>query len=1054
MSKRSLIGTYTAPQLFLEPETEENSTEKHVVQKDDYKAQKHNRLINVDQIASYKERMAQLARSREQKQKALEEQQDPENGSDTKRAKIEPKLVKFVVASESEPPEPKDSSKALAVKQELAEVSVADVVYPVYNGVKLTNEALDALLPSGFVAVALPDQSLEKKDESGFYVVPLKVSSAHTVNDTLPEYEGITMRKEDIKYFSSLINVTIDEIADAEDRKKFRAMELVFKIKNGTPIIRKKAMKAINVSAKDLGSNVLFAVVLPLMLEPSLDLADRYIVTKLLGRLVYQLQDAIRPYTHQIITALAPSLIDEDLILRLETKDVISNVARTAGFANMVSSLRPDLDHADEYVRNLTARVFAIVASALGLAKVLPFVKAVIRLKKSWQARHTGIRIVHHICILLGGGNGALILPFLAQLIEVLQPGLTDELVSVRTATANTTALLGESVKPYGAEAFEILLEPVWNGLKSHRGRSLAAFLRCMGSIIPLMSHNPEYIEYSNYYTRELMNVMAREFSSPDDDMKKSLLRVLTTMPLSKVLFPDYKKKILTPFFLNFWTRRVALDSAQLSRLVVDATALVAQKLDVPAIFEKLVPYAKDDNEGLRRMACDAIGKILNVIPEAVMEIDVEFDTRLVDSVLFAFQEQKQPHPVYLLAFGIVCKVLGLRVKPHIALILSTMLYRIKSSEAEVRQQAADLIATIADTIQLCSGGDDTVMRKLILFLYELLGEVYPEVLGSIIGALYGCLNALERDALLTLDNPSVNVLLPTLTPILKNRQEKVQEQCIKLVGLIAKRNAETINAKEWMRVCFDLLDMLKSQRRRIRVAANATFGDIARTIGPLDVLLMLLNNLQMQERQLRVCTAVAIGIVAETCSPFTVLPALMNEYRYPDKNVQNGVLKAMSFLFEYLDGSTSKDYLFAIAPLLEDALTDRDQVHRQIASTVVRNLALNCYGLAHDDYHDVFIHFLNLVIPNIFETSPHVIIRILECLDSLRIVLGPGVFMNYIWNGLFQAASKVRAPYWKVYNSAYVQGCDSLVPYYPRLDGIPGGAQVDYRVEELDVWM
>ena len=48
-------------------------------------------------------------------------------------------------------------------------------------------------------------------------------------------------------------------------------------------------------------------------------------------------------------------------------------------------------------------------------------------------------------------------------------------------------------------------------------------------------------------------------------------------------------------------------------------------------------------------------------------------------------------------------------------------------------------------------------------------------------------------------------------------------------------------------------------------------------------------------------CTTVAIAIVAETCSPFTVLPALMNEYRVPELNVQNGVLKALSFLFEYI---------------------------------------------------------------------------------------------------------------------------------------------------------
>ena len=62
-----------------------------------------------------------------------------------------------------------------------------------------------------------------------------------------------------------------------------------------------------------------------------------------------------------------------------------------------------------------------------------------------------------------------------------------------------------------------------------------------------------------------------------------------------------------------------------------------------------------------------------------------------------------------------------------------------------------------------------------------------------------------------------------------------------------------------------------------------------------------------------------AIAIVAETCGPFTVLPALMNEYRLPELNVQNGVLKALSFLFEYI-GEMGKDCLLYTSPSPRDA--------------------------------------------------------------------------------------------------------------------------------------
>lgn len=101
--------------------------------------------------------------------------------------------------------------------------------------------------------------------------------------------------------------------------------------------------------------------------------------------------------------------------------------------------------------------------------------------------------------------------------------------------------------------------------------------------------------------------------------------------------------------------------------------------------------------------------------------------------------------------------------------------------------------------------------------------------------------------------------------------------------------------------------------------------------LSPQDVLATLLNNLKVQERQNRVCTTVAIAIVAETCSPFTVLPALMNEYRVPELNVQNGVLKSLSFLFEYI-GEMGKDYIYAVTPLLEDALMDRYELCNRVS--------------------------------------------------------------------------------------------------------------------------
>ena len=68
----------------------------------------------------------------------------------------------------------------------------------------------------------------------------------------------------------------------------------------------------------------------------------------------------------------------------------------------VLRSLNPPRHARRRYVRNTTARAFSVVASALGIPALLPFLKAVCQSKKSWQARHTGIKIVQQISILMG----------------------------------------------------------------------------------------------------------------------------------------------------------------------------------------------------------------------------------------------------------------------------------------------------------------------------------------------------------------------------------------------------------------------------------------------------------------------------------------------------------------------------------------------------------------------------------------------------------------------------------------------------------------------------
>lgn len=127
----------------------------------------------------------------------------------------------------------------------------------------------------------------------------------------------------------------------------------------------------------------------------------------------------------RLVVLTRSNLLSQGILLGAMTKSLalfypnVFDLLQAAGLATMISTMRPDIDNMDEYVRNTTARAFAVVASALGIPSLLPFLKAVCRSKKSWQARHTGIKIVQQIAILMG----CAILPHLKNLVEIIEHG-------------------------------------------------------------------------------------------------------------------------------------------------------------------------------------------------------------------------------------------------------------------------------------------------------------------------------------------------------------------------------------------------------------------------------------------------------------------------------------------------------------------------------------------------------------------------------------------------------------------------------------------------------
>ena len=82
--------------------------------------------------------------------------------------------------------------------------------------------------------------------------------------------------------------------------------------------------------------------------------------------------------------------------------------------------------------------------------------------------------------------------------------------------------------------------------------------------------------------------------------------------------------------------------------------------------------------------------------------------------------------------------------------------------------------------MQACD--EEKLLGHLGVVLYEYLGEEYPEVLGSILGALKSIVNVIG----MTKMTPPIKDLLPRLTPILKNRHEKVRRPSTLSLALLS----------------------------------------------------------------------------------------------------------------------------------------------------------------------------------------------------------------------------------------------------------------------------
>lgn len=180
----------------------------------------------------------------------------------------------------------------------------------------LTDDELDAMFPpgykvlqppAGYVPIRTPARKLTATPTpiagtpTGFFMQEsVDRPSKSQIVDNQPPGNLPMLKPEDAQYFDKLLMDVDEESLTLEEQKERKIMKLLLKIKNGTPPMRKAALRQVTDKARELGAGPLFNQILPLLMSPTLEDQERHLLVKVIDRILYKLDDLVRPYVHKV----------------------------------------------------------------------------------------------------------------------------------------------------------------------------------------------------------------------------------------------------------------------------------------------------------------------------------------------------------------------------------------------------------------------------------------------------------------------------------------------------------------------------------------------------------------------------------------------------------------------------------------------------------------------------------------------------------------------------------------------------------------------------------
>ncbi|CCO28386.1 Splicing factor 3B subunit 1 AltName: Full=Pre-mRNA-splicing factor SF3b 155 kDa subunit [Rhizoctonia solani AG-1 IB] len=166
----------------------------------------------------------------------------------------------------------------------------------------LTDEELDAVLPPTGYAICTPPPGysvsaprklapapspaytgFQIQEDSDAAAAAAAAGLAPELPTEIPGVGSLAFFKaEDAQYFSKILKEEDESELSVDELKERKIMRLLLKIKNGTPSVRKTALRQITDKAREFGAGPLFDKILPLLMERTLEDQERHLLVKVI----------------------------------------------------------------------------------------------------------------------------------------------------------------------------------------------------------------------------------------------------------------------------------------------------------------------------------------------------------------------------------------------------------------------------------------------------------------------------------------------------------------------------------------------------------------------------------------------------------------------------------------------------------------------------------------------------------------------------------------------------------------------------------------------------